>query len=50
MLGEFLREAGLLAAVFIPLDMLFSGRPLSATLFVMGMVTSLVFFVMGILI
>jgi hypothetical protein len=29
MVGEFLREAGVLLAVFIPLDMLFSAKALA---------------------
>jgi hypothetical protein len=48
MAGEFLREAALLLAVFLPLDMFFSGRAVATTTLVLGMVTSLLFWVLGV--
>lgn len=49
MLGEFLREVGVLVAVFIPLDMLFTGRALPRWQFALGMITFLVSLVCGII-
>jgi hypothetical protein len=48
MIGEFLRESGVLLAVFVPLDALFSGKSLAATIVVVGMVVSAVFLVLGV--
>jgi hypothetical protein len=48
MVGEFLREAGVLLAVFIPLDMVFSGKAVATMTFVLGMVASLVFLTLGV--
>jgi hypothetical protein len=48
MIGEFLREAGLLLALFLPLDALFSGKMLARTTFVVGMAVSAVFLILGV--
>jgi len=48
MIGEFLREAGILLAVFIPLDMLFSGKALATITFVLGVVVCLVCLILGV--
>jgi ABC-type sugar transport system permease subunit len=48
MVGEFLREAGLLLAVLLPLDALFSGKTLARTTFVVGMAVSAVFLILGV--
>lgn len=47
MAGEFLREAGVLLGVFIPLDVVFSGKAVAARTFVLGMVASFVFLISG---
>ena len=49
MMGEFLREAAVLVAVFIPLDMIFTGHPLPRPLFALGMCTFLLCLVCGII-
>ena len=48
MIAEFLREAGVLLAVFVPLDALFSGKSLATTIVVVGMVVSAVFLLLGV--
>jgi len=48
MVGQFLREAGVLLAVFIPLDMVISGKAVATMTFVLGMVGSLVFLTLGV--
>jgi len=48
MIGEFLRESGVLLAVFVPLDALFSGKSLATTIVFVGMVVSAVFLVLGV--
>jgi hypothetical protein len=48
MVGEFLREAGVLLAVFIPLDMLFSGRALATITFLLAMAVCLVCLILGV--
>jgi hypothetical protein len=48
MAGEFLREAGLLLAVFIPLDIVFSGKAVATMTVVLGMVASLAFLILGV--
>jgi hypothetical protein len=47
MVGELLREAGLLLAVFFPLDMLFSGRALGTIAFLTGMMICLACLILG---
>jgi hypothetical protein len=47
-IGEFLREAGLLLAVFFPLDMLFSGRALGTIAFLTGMMICLACLILGV--
>jgi hypothetical protein len=46
--GEFLREAGLLLAVFFPLDMLFSGKALGTITFLTGIVICLACLILGV--
>jgi len=48
MIAEFLREGGVLLAVFVPLDALFSGKSLAATTVVVGMLVSGVFLILGV--
>ncbi len=48
MVGEFLREAGLLLAVFFPLDMLFSGKALGTITFLTGIVICLACLILGV--
>jgi len=48
MIAEFLREAGVLLAVFIPLDMLFSGRAIATITFLLGMVVCLACLTLGV--
>jgi hypothetical protein len=48
MIGEFLREAGLLLAVFLPLDTLFSGKPLATKTFRSGMAVCLACLILGV--
>ena len=48
MIAEFLREAGVLLAVFVPLDGLLSGKSLATTMVVVGMVVSAVFLILGV--
>jgi hypothetical protein len=48
MVGEFLREAGMLLGVFLPLDTVFSGKAIATRTLVLGIVTSLVFLVLGV--
>jgi len=48
MLAEFLREAGLLIAVFVPLDVFFSNRPVRAAMVMLGLGISAAFLVAGI--
>jgi hypothetical protein len=48
MVGEFLREAGLLLAVFLPLDTLFSGKALATKTFLSGMAVCLACLILGV--
>jgi hypothetical protein len=48
MAGEFLREAGLLLAVFLPLDTPFSGKPLATKTFLSGMAACLACLILGV--
>jgi hypothetical protein len=50
MIGEFFREAALLVGVFIPLDMVFSEKPISRLVLGFGMTVFVLFFVVGIVI
>ena len=50
MVGEFFREAALLVGVFIPLDMVFSEKPLSHAVLAFGTVIFLLCLSLGILI
>ena len=47
MIGELLREMGVLLAVFVPLEALFSGRSVATTIVIVGMVVSAVFLILG---
>jgi len=47
MIGELLREMGVLLAVFVPLEVLFSGRSVATTIVIVGMVVSAVFLILG---
>ena len=48
MAGDFLREAGMLLFAFLPLDAVFSGKAVATMIMVLGFVTSLVFWVLGV--
>ena len=48
MIGEFLREAGVLLAVFVPLEALFAGKTVAATTVAVGMVVSAVFLILDV--
>jgi hypothetical protein len=48
MAGEFLREAGMLLFVFLPLDAVFSGKPVGAMTLALGIAISLVFWILGV--
>jgi len=48
MIGEFLRETGVLLAVFVPLDALFSGKSIATKIVVVGMLVSAVFPILGV--
>jgi hypothetical protein len=50
MIGELFREAALLVGVFIPLDMVFSAKPISELVLAYGMTVFVLFFVLGLLI
>jgi len=50
MIGEFLRETGVLLAVFVPLDALFSGRSITTRIVIVGMGVSAVFLILGVVV
>ena len=45
---EFLREAGMLWCVFLPLDAVFSGKPVATMALSLGILISLVFWTLGV--
>ena len=50
MIGEFFREAALLVGMFIPLDMVFSEKPVSRLILCFGTTVCMLFFVLGMVI